>query len=93
VAAVPVTDTIKAAGDDGMVRETLPRRQLWAAQTPQVFRADIITAAYRQAAEEATDDAALVEKLCYRVKLYPGRYDNIKVTTPADLALAGILLE
>lgn len=91
VAAVPVTDTIKVAGDDGLVRETPSRRNLWSVQTPQVFRFDIISAAYRQAKGEVTDDASLVERLGYKVRLYMGSQDNIKVTTQADLALAEIL--
>ena len=91
VAAVPVTDTIKVAGDDRLVQQTPPRHNLWAVQTPQVFRFDIIAEAYRQAKQEVTDDAILVEQLGYRVKLYMGSYDNIKVTTPDDLALAEVL--
>ncbi len=91
IAAVPVTDTIKVAGDDLIVQGTPPRRNLWAVQTPQVFRFDIIAEAYRQAKYEVTDDAKLVEQLGYRVKLYMGSYDNIKVTTPDDLALAQVL--
>jgi 2-C-methyl-D-erythritol 4-phosphate cytidylyltransferase len=91
VAAVPVADTIKLAGDDGFVLGTPPRANLQAAQTPQVFRSDIITVAYAQPAVEATDDASLVEKLGYRVKLFMGSYDNIKLTTPSDLALAEVL--
>ncbi|MAF84921.1 MAG: 2-C-methyl-D-erythritol 4-phosphate cytidylyltransferase [Dehalococcoidales bacterium] len=91
VAAVPVTDTIKIAGDDRLIQQTLPRRSLWAVQTPQVFRFDIITEAYRQVKGEVTDDASLVEQLGYRVKLYMGSYDNIKLTTPDDLALAEVL--
>ena len=91
VAAVPVTDTIKVAGDDLIVRETPPRGNLWAVQTPQVFRFDIIAKAYQQVKGEVTDDATLVERLGYKVKLYMGAYDNIKVTTPDDLVLAEIL--
>ena len=91
VAAVPVTDTIKVAGDDGFVQGTPPRRNLWAVQTPQVFRFDIIAEAYRQTKYEVTDDARLVEQLGYRVKLYMGSYDNIKVTTTNDLALAELV--
>ncbi len=91
VAAVPVTDTIKVAGDDRFVQGTPPRRSLWAVQTPQVFRSDIITDAYRQIRAEATDDASLVERLGYRVKLFMGSYDNIKITTANDLALAEII--
>jgi len=91
VAAVPVTDTIKVAGDDRIVHETPSRRNLWAVQTPQVFSLGIITEAYLQAKGEVTDDASLVEQSGYKVKLYMGSYTNIKVTTPDDLALAEIL--
>ena len=91
VAAVPVTDTIKITGDDRLVRQTPSRHNLWAAHTPQVFRFDIITEAYRQAKGEVTDDASLVEQLGYRVKLYMGDYHNIKATTPDDLVLAEAL--
>jgi 2-C-methyl-D-erythritol 4-phosphate cytidylyltransferase len=93
VAAVPVTDTIKLADENSFVMGTPPRRNLWAVQTPQVFRFDIISQAHRKAEGLATDDAALVERLGYRVKLYMGSYDNIKITTPGDLALAEILLQ
>jgi len=91
VAAVPVSDTIKVAGDNRIVCGTPPRQNLWAVQTPQIFRFDIITEAYRQIKAEVTDDASLVEQLGYEVKLYTGSYDNIKITTPDDLALAEIL--
>ena len=93
VAAVPVTDTIKVMEDDRIVHQTPPRQNLWAVQTPQVFRIDIITEAYRKAKGEVTDDASLVEQLGYKVKLYMGTYDNIKITTSDDLALAEILLK
>jgi 2-C-methyl-D-erythritol 4-phosphate cytidylyltransferase len=93
VAAVPVTDTIKLASDDGFILGTPPRHSLQAVQTPQVFRFDIITEAHRRAEGMATDDALLVERLGYRVKLYMGSYDNIKITTPSDLALAKILVQ
>ena len=72
---------------------TPPRQHLWAVQTPQVFRFDIIAEAYRQAKYEVTDDARLVEQLGYKVKLYMGSYDNIKVTTPDDLALAEVFVQ
>ena len=58
-------------------------------QTPQVFRFDIITEAYRKAKGEVTDDASLVEQAGYRVKLYMGSYDNIKITNPEDLLDSG----
>ncbi len=91
VAAVPVSDTIKVSGEDGAVRETPPRQNLWAVQTPQVFSIGIISDAYQNADEDVTDSASLVERLGYRVKIFMGSNDNIKVTTPADLALAEIL--
>ena len=92
LAAVPVKDTIKVAHADLTVADTPDRTSLWAAQTPQVFRFDIIARAYRLESE-ATDDASLVERLGYQVKLYPGSYDNIKVTTPQDLELAESILK
>jgi 2-C-methyl-D-erythritol 4-phosphate cytidylyltransferase len=79
VAAVPVKDTIKLAGDDRIVHQTPPRQNLWAVQTPQVFRLDIITDAYKKVNSDVP------------VKLYMGSYDNIKITTPQDLALAEVL--
>jgi 2-C-methyl-D-erythritol 4-phosphate cytidylyltransferase len=93
VAAVPATDTVKLAKSDRIVCQTPLRQNLWAVQTPQVFRYGLISEAYRQAKEEVTDDASLVERLGYKVKLYMGAYDNIKITTPDDLALAEVLLE
>ena len=91
IAAVPVTDTIKIADGNRIVHQTPPRQNLWAVQTPQVFRFDIIARAYEQTKGEVTDDASLVEKLGYKVKLYMGSYDNIKITNPDDLALAEAL--
>jgi len=92
-AAVPATDTIKVAGDDMIVRQTPPRQNLWAVQTPQVFRVGLISKACQKAAGEVTDDASLVEKLGNKVKLYMGSYDNIKITTSDDLLIAEALLE
>jgi 2-C-methyl-D-erythritol 4-phosphate cytidylyltransferase len=91
VAAVPVKDTIKLADSEKLIKETLQRDRLWAAQTPQIFSFDVITKAYGRLAAEVTDDAAAVEVLGYKVKLYMGDYNNIKVTTPEDLALARII--
>ena len=92
-AAVAVKDTIKVGDDNEMVRETLYRQRLWAVQTPQVFRFDIITRAHGQVTDEVTDDATLAERLGYEVKLYMGSYHNIKITTPEDLALAEIVVK
>lgn len=92
IAAVPVKETIKVVSPDRVVEETPHRERLWAVQTPQVFRFDIIDEAHRRAEGEAPDDATLVERLGYRVKVYPGSDSNIKVTTPEDLALAEAIL-
>ena len=91
VAALPVKDTIKLTDSRGLIRETPKREWLWAAQTPQIFDFDIITRAYENLTREATDDSAAVERLGYEVKLYRGDYENIKVSTPEDLALARII--
>jgi 2-C-methyl-D-erythritol 4-phosphate cytidylyltransferase len=91
VAAVPVKDTIKLADSKNLIKETLQRDKLWAAQTPQIFSFDVIIKAYENLAAEVTDDAAAVERLGYKVKLYMGHYKNIKVTTVEDLALARII--
>lgn len=93
IAGVPVKDTIKIVSRRGFIQQTPARQSLWAAQTPQVFRYDLIAEAYRRVDEEVTDDAALVEKLGHRVEVYMGSYQNIKVTTPEDLAVAEVLLQ
>jgi 2-C-methyl-D-erythritol 4-phosphate cytidylyltransferase len=91
VAAVPVKDTIKLADSENLIKETLKRDSLWAAQTPQIFGFDVITRAYENLTAEVTDDASAVERLGHKVQLYMGDYKNIKVTTPEDLALARII--
>jgi 2-C-methyl-D-erythritol 4-phosphate cytidylyltransferase len=93
IAAVPVVDTIKLAGDDKTIIETPPRAHLWAAQTPQIFSFDLIKEAYQRVRDDVTDDASILEQLGHKVKLFMGSYDNLKITTPRDLALAEALLE
>ena len=93
IAAIPVIDTIKLIDEHHYVKETLPRNLLWNIQTPQVFRADIITKAYNQVLDNVTDDAKLVESLGIKVKIFTGHYNNIKLTTPIDLTIARILCE
>lgn len=92
VAAVPVKDTIKAVEPASqLVRETPPREFLWAIQTPQVFRYDLICQAHREIAGrglDVTDDAMMVELTGQPVKVFRAAYTNIKVTTPDDLELA-----
>lgn len=92
-AAIPVKDTIKVVDGSDIVLDTPDRRSLMAVQTPQIFRFDVIQIAHHQDAEDVTDDATLVERLGHKVKLFTGSYDNIKITTPEDLALAEVLLK
>lgn len=87
-AAVPVTDTLKAAQADGLVLRTVPREGLWAVQTPQVFRYDLLLQAHEQVSEDVTDDCAMLERLGHPVLLYEGSRLNFKVTTPEDAWLA-----
>jgi 2-C-methyl-D-erythritol 4-phosphate cytidylyltransferase len=91
VAAVPIKDTVKLGGSDMMVSRTLNREELWAVQTPQIFRFDIIAEAHEQVKEDVTDDASMVEQLGRKVRLYMGSYNNIKITTLEDLALAELI--
>jgi 2-C-methyl-D-erythritol 4-phosphate cytidylyltransferase len=92
IAAVPLKETVKVVDSEGVITSTPRREILWAAQTPQIFRFDLITEAHRMVNGEVTDDASLVEALGHKVKAYMGSYDNIKVTTPEDLALAETIL-
>jgi len=92
VAAVPAKDTVKLAGDDMTVQKTLERRNLWLAQTPQIFAWDVLHQAHRQADIDVTDDAALVERLGHPVHLYLGSHANMKVTTPEDVLIAEAFL-
>jgi 2-C-methyl-D-erythritol 4-phosphate cytidylyltransferase len=112
IAAAPVTDTIKQAMDAGgasdafvtselpkasfVVERTLNRSRLWAAQTPQAFRADALREALEVdagARAAATDEAMLVEAAGGMVLIHPTTAENLKVTTPSDLQLAQLLLE
>ena len=95
VAAARVSDTIKEADGSGRVVRTLDRSALWAIQTPQVFRADVLGRALDVDASvlaAATDDASLVEAAGGSVRLVEAPAENIKVTRPVDLALAEALL-
>lgn len=90
VPAAPVTDTVKEVGPDGRL-VTLDRARLVAVQTPQAFRAEVIREVHAGGGE-ATDDAALVEASGGRVRLVVAPPDNIKITSPHDLLVAGVLL-
>ena len=89
--AVPVKDTIKEAGEDGVVTATPDRSRLFAVQTPQVFDMDLLKGALKAALDAGitlTDDCGAVERLGKQVVLTKGSYENIKITTPEDLILA-----
>ncbi|HYM53899.1 MAG TPA: 2-C-methyl-D-erythritol 4-phosphate cytidylyltransferase [Solirubrobacteraceae bacterium] len=95
IAAVPVTDTIKRVDGAGVVSETLDRGELWAVQTPQVFRRAALERALDVPERElarATDDAWLVERAGGKVIVVRASEENLKVTTPLDLQLAELLL-
>lgn len=88
VVGVPVKDTIKVVNTDGNIVDTPNRSLLWAVQTPQSFKYEVITKAYEDAYNNnyyGTDDAMLVERIGYTVKMVEGSYDNIKITTEEDL--------
>ncbi len=91
ILAMPVTDTIKKMGNDGVIADTVDRSSLWAAQTPQVFQRDLLMRAYAYADEkgiDVTDDASACEALGHSIGIIPGSRFNLKVTTPEDLILA-----
>lgn len=93
--AQPLTDTVKRADRSGHVETTLPREALWRALTPQTFRRGALIAALREAAAAGvpiTDEAMAMERAGVPVRLVAGAADNIKVTTPQDVALAEFLL-
>ncbi len=95
VAAQPVTDTIKESGDGRRIERTLDRSRLWAVQTPQTFRVEIIRRALAEVRERGllvTDDTAACELISQPVELVPSAEPNPKVTRAEDLAYIGLLL-
>jgi 2-C-methyl-D-erythritol 4-phosphate cytidylyltransferase len=95
IVAIPMRDTVKAVDEQGCVQETVDRRRLWLAQTPQVFRRGLLQEAHRKAQLEgfhATDDAQLLEWLGYRVAIVEGSSENIKITRPEDVAIGEAIL-
>ncbi|MEX6588105.1 2-C-methyl-D-erythritol 4-phosphate cytidylyltransferase [Paraclostridium bifermentans] len=96
VVGVKVKDTIKVVSDNGNIVDTPNRSYLWAVQTPQVFKYVIITKAYEDAYNNnyyGTDDAMLVERIGYNVKMIEGSYNNIKITTQEDLEFGEQILK
>ncbi|MEE0776060.1 MAG: 2-C-methyl-D-erythritol 2,4-cyclodiphosphate synthase, partial [Bacillota bacterium] len=90
ILALPVKETVKAvsaAGDSKMIISTVPRQNLYHAQTPQLFRKEALMDAYKKGIAEsftATDDASLAENLGYHIRIVEGCEDNVKITTPHD---------
>jgi 2-C-methyl-D-erythritol 4-phosphate cytidylyltransferase len=96
ILAYPIAGTIKRVSEAKVVDETLSRENLYEAQTPQVFKRDVLLKAYEGAAEVGepiTDDAQLVERLGHPVSVVPGDASNIKITARGDLALASAILK
>jgi 2-C-methyl-D-erythritol 4-phosphate cytidylyltransferase len=95
VVGVPSKDTIKTVSRENIVMETLDRDSIWLVQTPQAFQFPVIKQAYDRAQKikyKATDDSKLVERLGISVKMISGSYENIKITTKEDLAIAEAIL-
>ena len=95
VVGVPVKDTIKVIDNDKNIVDTPNRSVLWAVQTPQTFDCNILIHAYKDAFKNGfygTDDAMLVERIGYKVKMLEGSYNNIKITTQEDLNVGSQIL-
>ena len=95
ILGIPAHDTLKQVDAFGGIVQTLSRESIWLAQTPQVFRCDLIRAAHEKARSDGvtgTDDAFLVERMGKPVGVIPGSRFNIKITTPEDLVLAEAIL-
>lgn len=96
VVGVPVKDTIKVINEDNDIVDTPERSKLWAVQTPQTFNYDVLVKSYEDAFENnfyGTDDAMLVERIGYKVKMIEGSYNNIKITTQEDLNIGNQILQ
>ena len=94
--AIPVTDTIKRVDPQQQVLETVERKGLWQAQTPQVFRRDWLVEAYAnrgQIQQSITDDTQLIEAAGHKVHVAEGSSLNVKITTKSDLILAEAVLK
>ncbi|MFH1191422.1 MAG: 2-C-methyl-D-erythritol 4-phosphate cytidylyltransferase [Candidatus Omnitrophota bacterium] len=92
IVAVKPKATVKFSQKNNIVKNTLDRDHLWEAQTPQVFKKELILRAYKKYAQDkVTDDASLVEKLGADVLIVQGKYENIKITTGEDLLFAELI--
>ena len=95
IVGVPSIDTVKIQNSNGLVKNTLPRQNVWLIQTPQIFKKHVILDAYKNLKEfkNITDDCQLVEKIKkYRIKLVRGDYNNIKITGKQDIKICEYLM-
>ena len=90
--ALPLADTLKQADNENRIEKTVPRDNLWQAQTPQMFRYGILVKALQSFEGAATDEAEAIEALGLQPKLVQGELRNLKITYPQDLALLEALL-
>lgn len=96
ILGTPASDTLKRVDKSGIIETTLPRENIWLAQTPQAFQYDIIIKAHETARRDGyvgTDDASLVERLGANVKIISGSKFNIKITKKEDLAVAKAMFD
>ena len=94
ILAIPITGTVKRVSNQKNIEETVAREGLWEAQTPQVFRRELLMEAHAQKnASAATDDAQLVEQLGHPVRVVPGSPLNLKISTKSDMQMAEMALK
>jgi 2-C-methyl-D-erythritol 4-phosphate cytidylyltransferase len=93
ILALPIADTVKRADEHIRIAETVPRASLWQAQTPQMFRYEVLKKALDQVGSDATDEAQAVEALGLAPKLVMGSPSNMKVTYPQDMDWLSLLIE
>lgn len=96
ITGVPAKDTIKKTDRSATITETPDRSMLWQAQTPQIFKKEILLEAYNKAVDDnftGTDDSSLVERLGYKVTVIEGNRENFKITYPLDMQLAELLIQ
>lgn len=93
ILAVPVNDTLKAVNEDMEIERTVPRDGMWAAQTPQMFMADVLSDALEKAGSAVTDEASALEFVGLKPMIVEGSSTNIKVTRPEDLWIAQAILD
>jgi len=95
VVSIPAKDTIKIVNRDGFIEDTPDRKKVWQAQTPQIFKRELLERAYSYAGStgfKGTDDASLVEHLGEKVSIVKGSHSNFKITYPLDMKYAELLL-